>query len=42
LIFLWRRVTEIAVRIQVLATLVLVAVIPWTVPNIASLAQSPD
>ena len=41
LIFLWQRVTEIAVRIQVLATLVLVAVIPWTVPNIASLAQSP-
>ena len=40
MIFLWRRVTEIAVRVQVVATLVLVAVVPWTVPAIAPLAQS--
>lgn len=40
MIFLWRRVTEIAVRVQVIATLVLVAVVPWTVPAIAPLAQS--
>jgi Na+/proline symporter len=41
LIYLWRRVTETAVRVQVLATLILVALIPWCVPNIASLARSP-
>jgi len=41
MIFLWRRLTETAVRIQVIATLVLIAVIPWTVPNIPRLAQSP-
>ena len=40
LIFLWRRLTETAVRIQVVATLVLVAVIPWSVPNIPTLARS--
>jgi Na+/proline symporter len=42
LIYLWRRVTETAVRVQVLATLILVAVIPWCVPNIPSLARSPE
>ncbi|MBC7365625.1 MAG: sodium:solute symporter family protein [Undibacterium sp.] len=40
MIYLWRRVTETAVRVQVLATLILVAVIPWSVPNIAALARS--
>jgi solute:Na+ symporter, SSS family len=40
LIYLWRRLTETAVRIQVVATLILVALIPWSVPNIPSLAQS--
>ena len=40
MIYLWRRLTEIAVRIQVIATLVLIAVIPWTVPSIPALAQS--
>lgn len=40
LIFLWRRLTETAVRIQVVATLVFVAVIPWSVPAIPALAQS--
>ncbi len=40
LIFLWRRLTETAVRVQVLATLVLVVVIPWSVPLVPSLAQS--
>jgi energy-coupling factor transporter transmembrane protein EcfT len=41
MIFLWRRLTEMAVRIQVVATLILIAVVPWSVPNIRSLAQSP-
>lgn len=41
-IFLWRRLTETAVRVQVLATVVLVAVIPWTVPAIPSLARSEE
>lgn len=40
MIFLWRRVTEIAVRIQVVATLVFIAVIPSLVPAIPTLAQS--
>lgn len=40
LIFLWRRLTETAVRVQVLATVMFVAVIPWTVPAIPALAQS--
>lgn len=40
LMFLWRRITEIAVRVQVIATLVLVAVIPWGVPAIPTLARS--
>jgi hypothetical protein len=39
-IYLWRRLTETAVRFQVLATVVLVAVIPWTVPAIPALARS--
>lgn len=39
-IYIWRRLTEMAVRIQVIATLVFVAVIPWVVPNIPSLARS--
>jgi hypothetical protein len=41
MIFLWRRLTEMAVRIQVVTTLILIAVVPWSVPNIRSLAQSP-
>jgi SSS family solute:Na+ symporter len=40
LIFLWRRLTETAVRLQVVATLIFVAVIPWTVPAIPALARS--
>ncbi|WP_438479804.1 sodium:solute symporter family protein [Oleiharenicola lentus] len=40
MIFLWRRLTEIAVRVQVVATLVVIAVIPWTVPSIPALARS--
>ena len=42
LIFLWRRLTETAVRVQVLATVVLVAVIPWSVPTIPALARSAE
>ncbi|MBI2513144.1 MAG: sodium:solute symporter family protein [Opitutae bacterium] len=41
LIFLWRRLTETAVRVQVLATLLLIAVIPWGVSLVPTLAQSP-
>jgi len=41
-IFLWRRLTETAVRVQVLATVVLVAIIPWSVPAIPSLARSAE
>lgn len=40
MIFLWRRLTETAVRVQVFATLILVAVVPWVVPSIPALAQS--
>ena len=40
LIFLWRRLTETAVRVQVIATLIFVAVIPWLVPAIPALARS--
>ncbi len=41
-IYIWRRLTEAAVRFQVLATIVLVAVIPWCVPAIPSLARSAE
>jgi SSS family solute:Na+ symporter len=40
LLFVWRRVTEIAVRVQVFATLFFIAIIPWVVPSIPALAQS--
>lgn len=40
MIFLWRRLTEMAVRVQVIATLILIAVIPWGVSFIPSLARS--
>ena len=40
MLFLWRRLTEIAVRVQVISTLLIVAIIPWIIPNIPSLAQS--
>ena len=40
LIFLWRRLTETAVRIQVVATIIFIAVIPAVVPLIPALAQS--
>jgi Na+/proline symporter len=40
MMFLWRRLTETAVRIQVFSTLILIAVIPWSVPAIPALAQS--
>jgi solute:Na+ symporter, SSS family len=39
-IFLWRRVTQIAVLVQVLATVAFVALIPWVVSATPSLAQS--
>ncbi|HRE83279.1 MAG TPA: hypothetical protein PLN52_19700, partial [Opitutaceae bacterium] len=40
LIFIWRRITETAVRIQVISTIIVVAVIPWIVPTIPALARS--
>lgn len=40
LLFIWRRVTQIAVLVQVIATLVFIAVIPWVVSSIPALARS--
>jgi solute:Na+ symporter, SSS family len=40
MLFLWRRVTETGVRVQVVATLILIAVIPWVVSGIPMLARS--
>lgn len=40
-LFLWRRITATAVKVQVIVTLLLIAVIPSLVPAIPSLAQSP-
>ncbi|MBI5693526.1 MAG: sodium:solute symporter family protein [Verrucomicrobia bacterium] len=40
LVFLWRRVTQTAVMVQVVATVVFIAVIPAVVPGIPSLARS--
>ncbi|PTX94470.1 transporter [Opitutus sp. ER46] len=40
MIFCWRRVTEMAVRVQVIATLIFIAVIPWVVSATPKLAQS--
>ncbi|MGC4071546.1 MAG: hypothetical protein QM760_03370 [Nibricoccus sp.] len=40
LIFLWRRLTDTAVRVQVVVTLFVVAIVPWAVPAIPALAQS--
>ena len=40
LMFIWRRLTETAVRVQVIATVILVAVIPWGVPAVPALARS--
>lgn len=40
LLFLWRQLTETAVRIQVVATLIFITVIPWGVSFIPALARS--
>jgi Na+/proline symporter len=40
MLFIWRRLTETAVRVQVFTMLVLIAVVPWTVPQIPALARS--
>ncbi len=40
MMFIWRRLTETAVRIEVFAMLFLICVLPWTVPNIPTLARS--
>ncbi|MCX6950816.1 MAG: sodium:solute symporter family protein [Verrucomicrobia bacterium] len=39
-LFLWRRITQTAVIVQVAATLTFIAVIPWIVPLVPSLARS--
>jgi SSS family solute:Na+ symporter len=40
MLFIWRRLTETAVRVEVFAMLILICVLPWTVPQIPSLARS--
>lgn len=40
MIYIWRRLTETAVRVQVFATLLLIVVIPWLVPLVPALARS--
>ncbi len=40
MIFVWRRLTEKAVRVEVFTMLFLICVLPWTVPNIPALARS--
>lgn len=40
MLFLWRGLTDTAVRVQVFTMLVLICVLPWTVPQISSLARS--
>jgi hypothetical protein len=40
LLFVWRRVTQVAVFVQVIATLIFIAVIPWVVSSIPALARS--
>lgn len=42
MLFIWRRVTQVAVMAQVFVTLVLIAVVPWVVSSIPALAQSPE
>jgi Na+/proline symporter len=42
MLFIWRRVTQIAVLAQVFATLILIAVVPWVVSSIDSLSQSSE
>ena len=42
MLFIWRRVTQVAVLAQVFATLVLIAVVPWVVSSIPALAQSTE
>jgi solute:Na+ symporter, SSS family len=41
-LFIWRRVTQIAVLAQVFATLVLIAVVPWVVSSIPAFARSAE
>jgi SSS family solute:Na+ symporter len=42
MLFIWRRVTQLAVLAQVFSTLVLIAVLPWVVSSIPALARSPE
>jgi SSS family solute:Na+ symporter len=42
LLFIWRRVTQIAVLVQVSATLVFIAVVPWVVSSIPAFARSAE
>jgi solute:Na+ symporter, SSS family len=42
LIFTWRRLTETAVRIQMISTLLFIAIIPWIVMATPALRQAPS
>ena len=40
--FLWRRLTETAVRVQVIATLLFIGIVPWIVSATPSLRRAPS
>ena len=42
LIFVWRRVTEMAVRLQMIGCMIFIAVIPWVVSAVPSLREAPS
>jgi hypothetical protein len=42
MLFIWRRVTQVAVLAQVFATLVLIAVLPWVISSIPAFARSTE
>jgi Na+/proline symporter len=41
LMFIWRRLTETAVRVQVVTCLLVIGIIPWVVSGVPALRQSP-
>ena len=42
MLFVWRRVTQVAVLAQVFSTLLLIAVVPWVVSSIPAFARSTE
>jgi Na+/proline symporter len=42
LMFVWRKLTETAVRVQVVASLLIIGVIPWIVSGVPALRQLPQ